>query len=237
MSSIHDAGSGKLPDMPAQAADHGELLSSGYQGAVYKIVTDSQCLIVKKTMGSGLVRRARRWMIRREYKAYQRLEGLHGVPKCFGLRNNDELVLEFIQGSPLRDLQAELPDADNFLAALKDIILCLHKAGVAHSDLKRKDNILLTSDGAPCLIDFGSAVLLDEHAGILNRYLFRQACRIDLNAWIKLKYRRRIDEISDEDLSYYKPTVAEAVARWLRRGWRILTGRQWRNARRQGRSE
>ena len=81
------------------------------------------------------------------------------------------------------------------------------------------------------------SVLLDEHAGILNRYLFRQACRIDLNAWIKLKYRRRIDEISDEDLSYYKPTVAEAVARWLRRGWRILTGRQWRNARRQGRSE
>jgi predicted Ser/Thr protein kinase len=237
MSSTHDAGPGKLPDTPAQTADHGELLSSGYQGAVYKIATDSQCLIVKKAMGSGLVRLARRWMIRREYKAYQRLEGLHGVPKCFGLQNQNELVLEFIQGSPLRDLQSELPDAEQFLAALKEIILCLHQAGVAHSDLKRKDNILLTSDGAPCLIDFGSAVLLNEHAGILNRYLFRQACRIDLNAWIKLKYRRRIDEISDEDLSYYKPTVVEAVARWLRRGWRIMTGRQWRNARRQGRSE
>ena len=34
-----------------------------------------------------------------------------------------------------------------------------------------------------------------KNGAFLNRWLFRQACRIDLNAWIKHKYLGRYDQM------------------------------------------
>jgi predicted Ser/Thr protein kinase len=102
--------------------EHGELLSSGYQGVVYKVPAgdefpDADWLIVKEAMGSPLVHWVRRWMIRREHAIYQRLVGVAGVPRCFGL-DNDRLLLEFIAGQPLRLSTGELENRDRFFAAL-----------------------------------------------------------------------------------------------------------------------
>ncbi|MFW2404327.1 MAG: hypothetical protein ACN4GT_06125 [Gammaproteobacteria bacterium] len=216
--------------------EHGELLSSGYQGVVYKVPAgpeypDSDYLIVKEAMGSTLVRALRRWMIRREYRVYQRLEGVEGVPRCFGL-HDDRLLLEFIEGHPLRLSANELPDREGFFAALLETLKGIHVAGVAHSDMKRKDNILVTPDGMPSLIDFGSAVLLPNGAGFLRNWIFRQACQIDLNAWVKHKYLARYDEISKEDARYFNPTRVERIVRPVRRFWRKVTARKFRKARR-----
>lgn len=224
--------------------EHGELLSSGYQGVVYKVPAgpeypDADYLIVKEAMGAAVVRAFRRWMIRREYRVYQRLEGVDGVPRCFGL-HEDRLLLEFIGGDPLRLSAGELEDRDRFFAALLQILQAIHRAGVAHSDMKRKDNILVTPDGLPCLIDFGSAVLRREGAGSWRNWIFRQACQIDLNAWVKHKYLARYEKISAADARFYDPTLVERVSRPVRRAWRKLTGRQLRKARRRasnGRSD
>jgi serine/threonine protein kinase len=229
--------------------DHGgELISSGYQGVVYKIRSDSsffdgsslderppdnQFLIVKEVMGSRFIRKLRRWMIRREYEVYRRIDGTSGVPRCFGLINGDQLVLEFIEGEPLRLTDNELTEREEFFAALLKLILAIHRAGVAHSDLKRKENILVTDKGEPTLIDFGSAMLRKDSGGIWNRLLFGLACQIDLNAWIKHKYLGRYDDISTDDARYFRPTVIERSARVVRRIWRRVTGRKWRKARRQ----
>ncbi len=216
--------------------EHGELLSSGYQGVVYKVPAGpeypgSDYLIVKEAMGSTIVRAFRRWMIRREYRVYQQLDGIEGVPRCFGL-HDDRLLLEFIEGHPLRLSASELPDRDRFFAALLATLKGIHRAGVAHSDMKRKDNVLVTPGGMPYLIDFGSAVLRLDGAGVLRTWIFRQACQIDLNAWVKHKYLARYDEISEEDFRYYNPTLVERVARPVRRFWRKVTARKFRKARR-----
>lgn len=216
--------------------EHGELLSSGYQGVVYKVPAgpeypDADYLIVKEAMGSPIVRAVRRWMIRREYRVYQRLDGVEGVPRCFGL-HDDRLLLEFIEGYPLRLSANELPDRDMFFAALLETLKRIHRAGVAHSDMKRKDNVLVTPGGMPYLIDFGSAVLQSNGAGVLRMWIFRQACQIDLNAWVKHKYLARYDEIGEEDVRYYNPTLVERVARPVRRFWRKVTARKFRKARR-----
>jgi len=112
------------------------------------------------------------------------------------------------------------------------VLQATHRAGVAHADLKRKENILVTPDGLPYLIDFGSAITCTDTSGSLRRWLFRQVCRIDLNAWIKHKYLGRYEEISSADAAYYQPTFIERVARPVRRIWRKVTARQWRKARR-----
>lgn len=228
--------------------DHGgELISSGYQGVVYKIRSDSpffdgsvldgrppdnQFLIVKEVMGSPFLRKLRRWMIRREYDIYRRLDGISGIPRCFGLINDDRLLLEFIEGKPLRLSDNELVDREIFFSALLELILAIHRAGVAHSDMKRKENILVTSEGKPSLIDFGSAVVMKKSGGFWNRCVFNLARQIDLNAWVKHKYLGRYDEISADDAQYFQPTLVERSARIVRRIWRRVTGRRWRKARR-----
>jgi predicted Ser/Thr protein kinase len=211
------------------------LLARGYQGAVYLTETAHGPVIVKKPLGRGPARAVRRAMLRREHGIYQRLLGIPGVPRCLGLWHGEELVLEFIAGRSLRELNDGLPDRDRFLAALLDLIQAVHGAGVAHGDLKRKDNILVGPGGRPYLIDFGTAVSAPPGAGWLRRLLFAQLRRMDLNAWIKLKYRGRWLEIDPADLQYHQPTVPERLARVVRRAWRAMTFRRQRKARRSGR--
>jgi len=219
----------------------GELLSAGYQGVVYKVAAGSKYpgtdyLIVKQPMGSILARWFRRRMICREYTVYLRLAGIAGIPKCFGLEGGERLVLEFIEGHPLKLASGELEDRELFFAALLKLLQASHLAGVAHADLKRKENILVTPASLPCLIDFGSAVTCTEDSHFLRRWLFRQACQIDLNAWVKHKYLGQYDEISSADAPFYQPTFIERAVRPLRRTWRKITARDWRKRRRRSQS-
>lgn len=213
-----------------------QFLSRGYQGVVYLRDTATGRVVVKQPMGRGLGLWLRRVMLRREYAAYQRLDGVPGVPRCFGVEADGSLLLEFLEGEPYRETAAALRDRDLFFSELLRSILAVHAAGVAHADLKRRGNILISPDGRPVLLDFGSAVLRSRRGGWVNGLLFRQICRMDLNAWVKLKYRRRYDLIPAEDRGYYHPTRIESVARVIRRLWRKLTGRQLRKARRRRRT-
>jgi hypothetical protein len=66
---------------------------------------------------------------------------------------------------------------------------------------------------------------------------------MDLNAWVKLKYGRRIDPetephvLSPEDAARYRPLLLERLARAVRVPWQTITLRRprqrWR-ARRDG---
>jgi len=212
-------------------------LSRGYQGVVYVTGTGAGKRVIKKPMGGRLAHWLRAAMLRREHAAYQRLDGIAGVPHCYGLEPDGSLVLEFVEGVPFRETATALTDRPRFFALMLRQIQALHAAGVAHADLKRRGNLLVSPESEPILLDFGSAVLRWEDGGALNRFLFRQACRMDLNAWIKLKYRRRFDQIAPEDQPYYRPTTIEGVARVVRRTWRKLTARRWRKARRAKRRE
>lgn len=225
-----------------QGTQAGELISTGYQGAVYKrpagadVPADARpasgFIIIKQAIGSGIPRFLRRAMIRREFRVYQRLRGVPGVPRCYGLRDADHLVLEYIDSESLRECDKSLADPDEFYALLQEVILSVHAAGVAHTDLKRKNNVLVTPDGQPYLIDFGTAVVCKSGGGFLNRRIFATACQLDMNAWIKHKYHGRFADIVANDRPYYRPTVVERLIRPTQKIWRRLTGRQWRKARR-----
>ena len=94
----------------------------------------------------------------------------------------------------------------------------------------------MTPGGLPYLIDFGSAVTCAEDDNVLRRWLFRQACQIDLNAWVKHKYLGQYAEITAADAPFYRPTLIEHTVRPLRRIWRKVTARQWRKRRRRSKS-
>ncbi len=211
------------------------LISSGYQGAAYLYEGSQGRRVVKAATGSGILGWARRWMIRREFAIYQRLAGVDGVPHCHGLLDDQYLVLDFVDGVPLSDVDSDIADRDTFYKDLLKIILNVHLAGVAHADMKRRGNVLVSADERPCMLDFGTAVAKNDRGGWFNGWLFKQARQFDYNAWIKLKYHRDYDSIAPEDQPYYRPTPVESLARLIRRGWRKITFRQYRKARRRAR--
>lgn len=208
----------------------GKFLSRGYQGAVYVQGTGADTRVVKRPMGGPFARRLREAMLRREYAAYQRIAGIRGIPRCFGLQDDGSLMLEYLPGEAYRENVPALKERERFFQLFQRQILALHAAGVAHADLKRRGNLLISPDGDPILLDFGSAVLRKSGGGFWNRFLFRQACRMDFNAWIKLKYRRQFDLVSLDDQVYYRPTAVEGIARVVRRTWRKVTARRFRKA-------
>lgn len=188
----------------------------GYQGQVYLYDERGRRLIIKVANGRGLVRWLRQRMLRREARVYERLSGFRTAPQCHGLLQERYLVLEYIDGAPMRRADVDKPEL--FFPALLDAIKELHRRGVAHADLKRKDNLLVVRGHTPCLIDFGAAIVRKPGWHPINHLLFDLARQFDYNAWVKLKHRY-IEHAPAEDLAYYRMTRIERVARAVKRGY------------------
>ncbi len=195
-------------------------LAEGYQGEVYVVERKGRRWVVKAAMGWGPLLWARRAMLRREYRVYCRLEGFPGVPECRGLVGGRYLVLELIEGVPFR--HAELADREEFFAQLKALLERMHQCGVAHGDLKKKDNLLVVDGQSPTVIDFGAAIVEERGFAPINRFLFRLLCQFDYNAWVKLKYHRTGLPISIEDARYQRRTLPERWAHGLKRAYLSL---------------
>ena len=212
------------PDIPAERAliewietqtrNGKPAYAHGYQGPVYLYQGEGRRFIVKTAVGSGLAGLLRRWMLRREYDAYLRLTDFAGSPRCYGLVDGRYLVLEYIDGPSLRS--GRIDDRRTYFDTLFAHIGELHRRGVAHADLKSRDNLLVIGGRLPCVVDFGAAIVRKPGIAPLNHYLYELARRLDFNAWAKLKYRGRMEELTPEDRPYYRRTVIETVARALR---------------------
>ena len=64
----------------------------------------------------------------------------------------------------------------------------VHRAGVAQGDLHHRD-ILVGPGGNPYLVDFSTAVILEQASGRFKYRLFRAACGSDRRAALKLTLR------------------------------------------------
>ena len=235
------------PELTAEIAaairdSRGSELGSGYQASVHLYKTSAGDIVVKQPHRGGPLAALWRSLLRREQAVYERLDGIGGIPRSFGLVG-DGLALEYIAGPSLRSDEARLTDRDAFFARLLTTVEAMHAAGVAHGDLKRKNNIIVAAGERPYLIDFGIAVRRSARKGLFNRLVFERIAQMDLNAWVKLKYGRRIDPetergvLSAEDAAIYRPLLIERLARAVRVPWQTITLRRprqrWR-ARRDG---
>jgi predicted Ser/Thr protein kinase len=192
-------------------------LGSGYQGSVYLFTRGDERLVVKTARGRGLAGALQRLMLRSEFRVYERLGGLAGVPECHGMIDGKYLVLEYVAGLPFRG--ATLEDRERFFERLLELIRALHARGVAHGDLKKKDNLLVIDGRDPCIVDFGVAVARRRRFAPLNRYWFRLARTFDYNAWAKLKSSGDLSRLSAEELRLVRRTRVERVASALKSTW------------------
>jgi predicted Ser/Thr protein kinase len=208
-----------LPDgleswIESSLASGTDILATSNQGTVLLYEGDGLKLVIKSAMGRGAVRRARQATLEREYAAYRRLEGVTGVPACYGLLTGRYLVMEYIDGTAYR--YASWQDRDQWFAELLEVIRAFHARGVSHGDLKSKTNMIVGVDQKPYIIDFGTTFLHKDGFHPINNYLFEYGKRLDINAWVKHKYHGRYKDASDEDRELLNYSKLEYVVRKLR---------------------
>jgi serine/threonine protein kinase len=189
------------------------ILAISNQGTLLRYRNEGIDVVVKAAMGGGLLRTLRERTLRREFAAYQRLQGLAGVPRCHGMAGGHYLVLEYVQGTPYRE--AEWEDRAHWFDEFLQLLRSIHERGVAHGDLKSKSNIMVTADGKPCVIDFGTAFVHKAGFHPLNNRLFEHARRMDLNAFVKHKYHGRYQDITGPDLELLDYSRIEYLVRKL----------------------
>lgn len=227
----------------AIAGRKGRELGSGYQASVHLYETSAGAIVVKQPHRGGPLTALWRSLLRREAAVYARLGGIAGIPRSLGLVG-EGLALEHVAGPSLREHEPSIADREAFFAKLLATIEAMHTAGVAHGDLKRKDNLIVGPGERPYLIDFGIAVRRSATSALWNRLVFARLVQMDLNAWVKLKYGRRVEPeaepgvLSAADAARYRPLLLERLARTVRVPWQTITLRRprqrWR-ARRGGR--
>jgi len=198
----------------ASLASGSNILATSNQGIVLLFEGDGLRLVIKSAMGSGMVRRARQATLEREYAAYQRLQGVVGVPACYGLLAGRYLIMEFIDGVPYRE--ASWDDRDGWFAGLLDVIRAFHERGVSHGDLKSKSNMIVGRDQKPYVIDFGTTFIHKEGFHPINNRLFEYGKRLDINAWVKHKYHGRYKNASEQDRQLLQYSKLEYVVRRMR---------------------
>ena len=124
-------------------------------------VTRAGEVVVRDTRSARWwVRWLARRLARREARALTILTGLRGVPRLLDYKQG---ILErtWIEGEPMH--RARPRDVAYFRSAAR-LLRRLHRAGVAHNDLAKEPNWLVTPAHEPALVDFQLASV-SRHRG------------------------------------------------------------------------
>lgn len=155
------------------------------------------------------------YLVSREAAALRRAAGIPCVPRLLGRPRPWMLAIEYVDATRITALPAPRIDAD-FLAGLARIIDELHRRGIAHGDLEKLDNILMTPDGRPAVVDFAAAIMLGRNP--LAALAFPHVRDNDCRALLKLKSAYAPELLSDDERERLaRRTPVEAAFRRLRR--------------------
>ena len=109
-------------------------------------------VIGKRALGPGAIRR-----IEHERAILRHLAGIPGVPVLAGQQLRQVLVMRDDGGRPATGFRLPPGRVIEIARALTATLAAVHRAGVLHRDIT-PDNLLLTGDGTPLLIDYDLAL-------------------------------------------------------------------------------
>jgi hypothetical protein len=145
---------------------------------------DGQMGVLKTFSGSGPLRRVLgRVAVQRERRAYERLDGLTGVPRLLGVVAGDALLFRYIAGVPVSD--ANLADPQDFTQRFERLLSLIHARGVSHGEI-RLAHVLADGAGQPWLVDFATATVTNPAR---PSAIFRLQQRLDRFGWLTIKER------------------------------------------------
>ncbi len=166
------------------------------------------------------------WMVRREFRALQQLQGIEGVPQESFCVDRLAFGYRYEVGLPVSEVSKASFTA-HYFEALESLVHQMHGRGLAHLDLRYSRNILMTERGKPFVMDFQSHVRLDR----LPRWLRQRFRNLDLSGAYKHWAKRHPVSFTAD-----RASILAAHLRWRRlwlwkglasvKGWRRLTRRK-----------
>jgi RIO-like serine/threonine protein kinase len=161
----------------------------GWAKADIKKLSYDGLQIILKDFGdkNQFVRWLGRHQMRREMHALALLESIAGIPSFLGELAPCGILLELMKGEPISQWRGARPeDVESMFRRLGDLVDAIHAQGVAHLDLRKRDNILIATDGTPSIIDFNASIRFTP-GGLLARLFFPMFRAVDRAALLKWK--------------------------------------------------
>ncbi|MFW6011750.1 MAG: hypothetical protein ACOC8R_01560 [Desulfosalsimonas sp.] len=204
-----------MQELPAQVLSRGrwgnaDLIRLVFNAKQYTIKDFSPCpLLVKRIWG--------KWMVRREYRAFLRLEGIKGIPEEPFMLDAYAVGYRFVPGKTLRAAgDDEIPDG--FFPELEELVHRMHERNIVHLDLRNRRNILIDEQGSPVLLDFQSCLDLNFIPLALHGLLKE----VDLSGVYKSWLRLRPD-LMDEARKARLKSLNRRRKFWIFRGYPMGT--------------
>jgi len=214
----------KLSDIPEKQC--GVLRKPSNTRPILRVIEENgKRAVVKDFSANGFMYRniVGRFLVWREKKAYEKLNGIKGVPVFYRVINGLALVMEEIPGENLKAVHKTIGISEQFYSDLYSLLTAIHKAGLAHCDLKRAPNIILGDDGRPYIVDWSAAIFKDEFRFFPLSLIFKRFVRDDMNAIIKLKLKYNPEMVSPEEKNQYLDrSLFERIIRDIREKARSL---------------
>lgn len=174
---------------------------------------DSGRILKDFSAKSWPIRLLGRVQIEREIRALLQLRGLPGIPEYHGRFGAHGLLMERMEGERITRWSATHPrDRAAMFDRLSRLVELMHRLGVAHLDLRKRDNILVTRDGRPNVIDFNASICFRPGRGIAHLF-FRFFRRIDTAAILKWKSRLAPELLTEREARSHRRMT------FLRRFW------------------
>jgi hypothetical protein len=137
---------------------------------------------------SLLIRWFGRRQSKREQRALLRLQRIEGIPGVLGEVRPCALLLEPMHGFAITRFRRRRPEEiAPMLDKLDRLVAAMHARGVAHLDLRKRDNILVTEAGVPSIIDFNASIAF-EPGSLLARLFFPVLRNVDRGAVLKWRH-------------------------------------------------
>jgi RIO-like serine/threonine protein kinase len=169
-------------------------------------------IVVRDTsQARGWLRWLARHLARREARALRELDGVPGVPRLL-FAERHRVTREWIDGRPMH--HARPADPRYYRSALL-LLRRIHRRGVAHNDLAKETNWLVTPDSEPALVDFQLA-----HCSRGRGRFFRMLAHDDLRHLLKHKRTYLPHLLTQRERAILaKPSVMARI--WMTTGKRL----------------
>ena len=138
-----------------------------------------------------------RHAMKREWRAMETLRGLKGVPQPVALIDADCFLMEFCDGTPLKNLKRG-DVAPETLQQLQSLLSEIHRRGVTHGDL-HGGNILVDNLGNVSLIDWATASIFGSAPKGPKAISFANWCALDERAFLKVKVSHAAKNITSRE--------------------------------------
>lgn len=210
-----------------EMAVNGQYANQKWYKPILSVGTDSsgdQHVYKAFRFSQGLLGKYFRFLASHEFKMLKKVEHLEFTPGQVS-RGSDAMPTinyRLIEATPIKEVAVKNQVPDNFFSRLFCEVKTMHQHGVVHMDLGNSGNILVSREGHPVIIDFGSAVPSSWFPSAVQRWARRKDILGVLKLWHRFDSGSMPSILVDYFQKNYRKNIytpkrfLKAVRKWMR---------------------